>query len=106
MAGLMRDVVEGVQWHLAQVDGYTVAGKTGTTIVSIPTGYDFDTTIASFAGFLPYEDPQVSVLVKIDTPSGDLNLGGQVAAPVFSRVASAIMEYLRIPPNQALVASQ
>jgi cell division protein FtsI/penicillin-binding protein 2 len=105
MAALMRDVVEGVQWHGARVDGYTVAGKTGTTIVSIPTGYDFDTTIATFAGFLPYEDPQVSVLIKIDQPSGGLNLGGQVAAPVFSRVASAIMEYLRVPPHDVLVAT-
>ena len=105
MSGLMNDVVDGVQWHLAQVDGYAVAGKTGTTIVSIPTGYDFDTTIASFAGFLPYEAPEVSILVKIDTPSGELTLGGQVAAPVFSRVASAIMEYLRVPPRDALVSS-
>lgn len=105
MAALMHDVVDGVQWHLAQVDGYSVAGKTGTTIVSIPTGYDFDTTIASFAGFLPYENPQVSVLVKIDQPEGALNLGGQVAAPVFSRVASAIMEYRRVPPHDALVSA-
>ena len=105
MAALMNDVVDGVQWHLAQVDGYSVSGKTGTTIVSIPTGYDFDTTIASFAGFLPYEEPEVSILVKIDTPSGELTLGGQVAAPVFSRVASAIMEYLRVPPRDALVST-
>lgn len=106
MSALMRDVVDGVQWHLGQVDGYSVAGKTGTTIVSIPTGYDFDTTIATFAGFLPYEAPEVSILVKIDTPGGDLNLGGQVAAPVFSRVASEIMEYLRVPPREALVSTQ
>lgn len=105
MSALMRDVVEGKEWHLGQVDGYTVAGKTGTTIVSIPTGYDFDTTIASFAGFLPYEAPEVSILVKIDTPRGEVNLGGQVAAPVFSRVASAIMEYLRVPPQEALVSN-
>jgi cell division protein FtsI/penicillin-binding protein 2 len=105
MAALMRDVVDGVQWHLAQVDGYTVAGKTGTTIVSIPTGYDFDTTIASFAGFLPYAHPEVSILVKIDQPNGDLKLGGQVAAPVFARVASAIMEYRRVLPHDALVSS-
>ena len=105
MSALMNDVVDGVQWHLAQIEGYSVAGKTGTTIVSIPTGYDFDTTIASFAGFLPYEAPEVSILVKIDTPSGELTLGGQVAAPVFSRVGSAIMEYLRVPPREALVSS-
>ena len=95
---LMRDVVEGQEWgHGAQVPGYQVAGKTGTTLVSIPTGYDIDTTIATFAGFIPYEDPEVSILVKIDQPSGGLNLGGQVAAPVFAGLAKEIMDYLRIP---------
>jgi cell division protein FtsI/penicillin-binding protein 2 len=103
MAALMRDVVNGTEWHGARLSNYMVAGKTGTTIVSIPTGYDFDTTIASFAGFLPYEAPQISVLVKIDMPGGDLRLGGQVAAPVFARVAVEIMEYLWVPPSSGLV---
>jgi cell division protein FtsI/penicillin-binding protein 2 len=96
---LMNDVVDGVELHGAQTPGYHVAGKTGTTLVSIPTGYDLDSTIATFAGFIPYEDPQVSVLIKIDQPGGGLNLGGQVAAPVFKEVASQIMDYLRIPPT-------
>lgn len=106
MAALMRDVVNGTEWHGARLSEYTVAGKTGTTIVSIPTGYDFDTTIATFAGFLPYEAPRVSILVKIDTPSGELRLGGQVAAPVFARLAVEIMDYLRVPPSSVLVAQQ
>lgn len=106
MSRLMLDVVEGVPWHGARVDGYRVAGKTGTTLVSIPTGYDLDSTIASFAGFLPYEAPRVSVLVKIDQPAGDLNLGGQVAAPVFARIASQVMEYLRVPQTDALAAQR
>ena len=97
MAKLMEQVVEGVEYHGARVPGYHVAGKTGTTIVSISTGYQFDTTIASFAGFLPYEHPRVSILVKIDQPDGGLRLGGQVAAPVFARVAADIMEYLDGP---------
>ncbi|MCA9849518.1 MAG: hypothetical protein KC461_02620, partial [Dehalococcoidia bacterium] len=90
--------------HGAQVPGYEVAGKTGTTLVSIPTGYDIDSTIASFAGFIPYNDPKISVLVKIDQPSGGLNLGGQVAAPVFSDLAAKIMDYLRVPPSDPLVS--
>ncbi len=96
---LMNDVVDGVDLHGAKTPGYHVAGKTGTTLVSIPTGYDLDSTIASFAGFIPYEDPQISVLIKIDQPGGGLNLGGQVAAPVFESVASQIMDYLRVPPT-------
>jgi len=101
---LMRDVVEGQEWgHGAQVEGYQVAGKTGTTLVSIPTGYDIDSTIASFAGFIPYDDPEISVLVKIDQPTGGLNLGGQVAAPVFAELAEKVMAYLRIPPTEPMV---
>lgn len=100
MLALMRDVVEGVPYHGARVPGYSVAGKTGTTLVSIPTGYDLDTTIASFAGFIPYEAPAVSILVKIDQPGGGLNLGGEVAAPVFAKVALDIMNYLNVPPTK------
>jgi cell division protein FtsI/penicillin-binding protein 2 len=109
MGKLMYDVVEGVDYHGARVPGYDVAGKTGTTLVSIPTGYDLDSTIASFAGFLPYNQPRVSILVKIDQPSGGLNLGGQVAAPVFAKVAGDIMNYLNVPadhPDDLQVAAQ
>jgi cell division protein FtsI (penicillin-binding protein 3) len=105
MLRMMRDAVEDTEWgHGAQVRGYEVAGKTGTTLVSIPTGYDIDSTIASFAGFIPAESPRVSIIVKIDQPSGGLNLGGQVAAPVFSEVAAKIMAYLRVPPTEPVVA--
>lgn len=104
VARMMLDVVEGVASHRARVPGYRVAGKTGTTLVSIPTGYDLDTTIASFAGFLPYESPRVSILVKIDQPSGESNLGGAVAAPLFSRVAGDIMEYLNVPTGETVSA--
>lgn len=100
MGRLMYDVVEGVEYHGARVSGYDVAGKTGTTLVSIPTGYDLDSTIASFAGFIPYEQPRVSILVKIDQPTGGLNLGGQVAAPVFAGVAADIMKYLQVPATR------
>ena len=100
VASLMHEVVDGVPLHGAKVAGYDVAGKTGTTLVSIPTGYDLDTTIASFAGFLPYGQPRVSVLVKIDHPTGGLNLGGQVAAPVFAKVAADVMQYLSVPPTR------
>jgi len=105
MARLMFDVVESVPFHGARVDGYSVAGKTGTTLVSIPTGYDLDTTIASFAGFLPYEQPRISILIKIDQPSGERNLGGEVAAPLFAELAEQLMDYLNVPRTDALVAS-
>jgi cell division protein FtsI/penicillin-binding protein 2 len=100
MRQLMTDTVESPEWHGARLNGYHVAGKTGTTLVSIPTGYALDSTIASFAGFLPAENPRVSILVKIDQPAGGLNLGGQVAAPAFAGLAAEIMSYLDIPPTK------
>ena len=105
MARMMLEVVEGVPYHLARVDGYRVAGKTGTTIVTIEGAYDPDTTITSFVGFLPYESPRVTILVKIDEPRGESNLAGLVAAPVFSTIAAEIMEYLRVPPTERQVSN-
>lgn len=102
VGSIMHEVVDGVAQHGAKVTGYDVAGKTGTTLVSIPTGYDIDSTIASFAGFLPYGQPRVSILVKIDQPTGGLNLGGQVAAPVFAKVAADVMQYLSVPPTKPM----
>ena len=105
VARMMLEVVEGVPYHLARVEGYRVAGKTGTTIVTIDGVYDPDTTIVSFVGFLPYGEPRVTILVKIDEPRGDSNLAGIVAAPVFSTIASDIMEYLRVPPGERRVST-
>ncbi|MEO7908723.1 MAG: penicillin-binding transpeptidase domain-containing protein [Roseiflexaceae bacterium] len=51
-------------------DSYHVAGKTGTTRVSIPTGYALDSTIASFVGFAPVENPAFIMLVKIGSAKG------------------------------------
>jgi cell division protein FtsI/penicillin-binding protein 2 len=103
---MMYEVVEGnlpgQPPHGARVPGYAIAGKTGTTLVSIPTGYDLDTTIASFVGFAPYEDPRVAILVKIDQPAGGRNLGGEVAAPAFAKMTRDIMQYLQIPPTRPI----
>ena len=83
---------------LAQVPGYRVAGKTGTSQIPIRDGYDPRWTIASFVGFLPADDPQVVILVKIDQPTAD-QWGSKVAAPVFSRVAQRLVVLLGIPPD-------
>ena len=98
MVKMLNDVVDGVQSHGAQVKGYKVGGKTGTTLVSIPTGYALDSTIASFVGFAPAENPAFIMLVKIDQPKDD-PLGGVVAAPVFARLAPSILSYLNIKPT-------
>jgi cell division protein FtsI/penicillin-binding protein 2 len=102
---MLNQVVDGVPAHRAQVKGYRVGGKTGTTLVSIPTGYALDSTLATFVGFAPVEDPAFIMLVKIDQPQDD-PLGGIVAAPVFGRLAPSILSYLNVRPfNQQLVRS-
>ena len=100
---MMVAVVEGVPYHLARIRGYHVAGKTGTTIVSIPGGYALDATLATFVGFAPAEDPRIIMLVKIDEPKDD-PLGGIVAAPVFADLAPQILSYLNVRPNDDLLA--
>ena len=102
MVEMMRQVVDGVPGHRAQVEGYDVGGKTGTTLVSIPTGYALDSTLATFVGFAPADDPAILMLVKIDQPQDD-PLGGIVAAPVFGKLAPKLLAYLNIRPNDAFV---
>jgi cell division protein FtsI/penicillin-binding protein 2 len=102
MVEMMHQVVDGVTGHRAQVEGYDVGGKTGTTLVSIPTGYALDSTLATFVGFAPADDPAILMLVKIDQPQDD-PLGGIVAAPVFGKLAPKILSYLNIRPNDVFV---
>ena len=84
----------------ARTMGYRVAGKTGTAHKLEGGAYASSKYVASFAGFAPYRSPRISVLVKIDQPSGGLNLGGQVAAPAFAKMAGDIMQYLRVPTGR------
>jgi cell division protein FtsI/penicillin-binding protein 2 len=105
MVEMMHQVVDGVPGHRGQVKGYDVGGKTGTTLVSIPTGYALDSTLATFIGFAPVDDPELIMLVKIDTPKDD-PLGGIVAAPVFGKLAPKILAYLNVRPSQQVAQSR
>ena len=100
---LMLAIVNENQYHQAQINGFNVAGKTGTTINTINAIYDWDYTIASFIGYVPYESPEISILIKIDYPKGEKNLGGEIAAPTFSALATDILEYLEIAPSEEMV---
>jgi cell division protein FtsI/penicillin-binding protein 2 len=96
---MMETVVDGITAIYAiDVPGYNVAGKTGTASISVPGGYKPDSYIASFAGFVPSDDPVLAMLVKIDEPK-DVPWGSAVSAPVFARLASAILPYLKVPPD-------
>ncbi len=81
----------------AAVAGYRVAGKTGTAQKIDPeTGaYSSSLSVASFTGYVPAEDPRLTIVVIIDEPQGD-TWGGVVAAPVFRRIAEQALPYLGV----------
>jgi cell division protein FtsI/penicillin-binding protein 2 len=84
---------------LAQVPGYTIAGKTGTAEIPDPIfGYHPTDTIGTFIGWLPADDPQLVILVKLDRPRSS-QWGSQTAAPVFARLVQELVVLLDIPPD-------
>ena len=85
----------------AQVAGYRVAGKTGTAYKQ-ENGRYVRKYIASFVGYAPASDPRLVVAVMIDEPSAGQHYGGQVAAPVFSRIVGDALRALRVPPDAPL----
>ena len=101
LVGLLEQVVASGGGGKASVRGYRVAGKTGTAQkVDVNGGYTEGKYIASFCGFAPVENPQIALLVMIDEPYG-VFYGGQIAAPVASRILSQVFRYLRIEPSNA-----
>ena len=84
---------------LAAVDGYKVAGKTGTAQKPDEHGgYSKTKFVASFVGFAPAAHPRLLVAVMVDEPQGDI-YGGTVAAPAFKDIASFALTNLRIAPR-------
>ena len=90
--------------YKAKIDGYNIAGKTGTAQIADPKkgGYIKGQFYASFIGFVPVPDPQIVVLVTIDRPKGE-KYGGQTAAPVFKYIVERIAPYLNILPSNSTV---
>jgi cell division protein FtsI (penicillin-binding protein 3) len=108
-AATMRNMLEGVvlmgTGKLAKLDGYTSAGKTGTAQKYDPnTGrYSTHDLIASFVGFAPINTPALTILVQLDSPVGPHD-GGEVAAPVFKRIAQQVLAYLDVPRDVPVAA--
>ncbi len=84
----------------AKVDGYLVAGKTGTAHKVGGNGYEDDHYSSLFAGIAPADNPKIVTIVVVDDPSGQEYYGGEVAAPIFSRVTQASLRLLNIPPTE------
>ncbi len=103
---MMEESVRRGSGTLARVEGYRVAGKTGTAQKPSPSGgYLPDSYVASFIGLVPAERPRLAILVVLDEPRGQY-FGGIVAAPVFQAVASRALWHLRVPPPGALGLSR
>jgi len=105
-AGTVAKMMEGVTTSggtgmNAAVEGYRVAGKTGTAqkVDPITKGYSVDKRTASFIGFVPVENPRLTILVVIDEPKTS-PYGGVVAAPAFSAIAQQTLCYLGVPPDR------
>lgn len=86
----------------ARVDGYSVAGKTGTAQKFDPSIGRYSNKIhtSSFVGFVPVENPVLAIVVVIDEPKGEF-YGGDVAAPVFRAIASQTLRYLKVPKDES-----
>ncbi|MBA6389695.1 peptidoglycan glycosyltransferase FtsI [Colwellia sp. BRX10-3] len=94
----MLENVVNQHYTVAKVDGYRVGGKSGTAIKAFAGGYGND-YVGLFAGVAPISDPEIAVVVVIDDPGGDLYHGGEVAAPVFSRIMKGTLRLLNVPPD-------
>jgi len=105
-AKLLADMLKGVTNEggtgvMANVDGFEVAGKTGTAQKADPVngGYAAKKRVASFVGFVPADRPRLVALVLIDEPEVSV-YGGVVAAPVFRNIAQAALRHLAVAPQK------
>ncbi len=101
LVGLLEQVVATGGGGKAKVKGYRIGGKTGTAqkINEDGIGYKDGAYIASFCGFAPTTDPEVTLLVIIDEPSGGNYYGGQIAAPVAAKIFQQMFRYLNVEPS-------
>ncbi len=83
----------------AAVAGYQVAGKTGTVHKVGRAGYEESEYMSVFAGVAPLSRPRLAVVVLVDAPAGERYYGGEVAAPVFSRVVTSALRILNVVPD-------
>ncbi|HTT89322.1 MAG TPA: penicillin-binding protein 2 [Acidimicrobiales bacterium] len=98
MTSMLEGVVRVGTGTAANLEPYTVAGKTGTALVPLPTGgYSSDDFVSSFAGFVPAEDPAITAMVVV---SGTHQYGAEASAPVFATIVRDALQALGIPPHK------
>ena len=100
ITSMLVSVTEEIYARRSQVEGYFVAGKTGTAQIPLQGGgYSEDRTIHTFMGYLPSDDPKFLILVKLENPKG-ASASSYSAAPLFSQVAKYIVNLWQIPPER------
>lgn len=99
LSGMLVSVVEQGHAKRARVNGYYVAGKTGTAQVASKKGGYSDKTIHTFVGYAPADNPIFVMLVKLDDPK-DVEFSASSAAPLFSEIAKFILSYYQIPKER------
>jgi len=108
-AAVVRNAFEEVVLHgtgkLAALKGYRAAGKTGTAQKAEFKRYSKTRYMASFIGFAPLPQPRATILVQIDEPQGEI-YGGEVAAPVFQKIAQETLLRLHVPPDESLLSPE
>jgi membrane peptidoglycan carboxypeptidase len=99
VAAIMEAVIERGTGKAAQIDGYTVAGKTGTAQKVENGRYSNTDYNVSFVGFGPSRKPAFTIVVVIDSPHRVPPYGATVAAPIFQRIAAAALRQYGVPPS-------
>jgi cell division protein FtsI (penicillin-binding protein 3) len=99
LMSMLTDVVKKGTGMVAQIPGYEVAGKTGTANIPLPNGNGYSSTayMASFCGIVPANDPQLVVLVVVDSPRTAI-WGAASAAPAVKEIATFALQHLEIAP--------
>ncbi len=105
VAGQVLTMLQGVvaekgTARRAKVEGYRVLGKTGTVHKVGSKGYEDDHYLSLFAGIAPATNPKIVTIVVVDDPAGREYYGGEVAAPIFSRVTQASLRLLNVAPTE------
>jgi cell division protein FtsI (penicillin-binding protein 3) len=97
---IMEEVVtRGTGRNFTTVEGFTVAGKTGTAQKLVDGAYSHTDYNVSFTGFVPSRQPEYAITVVVDTPRNGFYYGGSVAGPIFQKIADASLRHRGVPPT-------
>ncbi|HKJ35024.1 MAG TPA: penicillin-binding protein 2, partial [Solirubrobacterales bacterium] len=99
MRRMFQGVLEPGGTASVEIEGYELAGKTGTSQKVVDGTYSESQYVASFVGFAPVEDPEFLMAVIVDNPKSGNYYGGTIAAPAFGEIASFALQYLGVNPE-------